>query len=1024
MAFNEDTRVKIPAILHLQRLGYDYLSLHNQNIDVATNIFVDIFEQSITKINSGVEIDDVRRLLTDVSVELENDDLGKAFYERLISQGGTKLIDFDNFNNNVFNVVTELTCKNGEDEFRPDITILINGMPLAFIEVKKPNNREGILAERNRINTRFKNDRFRKFVNITQLLIFSNNMEYDDSGLEQLQGAFYATTALNNEVYFNNFREEEEFDLNSLLLPLDSTKEDMVLVDNNNLVIKHNPEFITNKQPNSPTNRILTSLLNRDRIKTLLDFAIAYVEETNPDGTPDLQKHIMRYPQFFATKAIEKRLDTGEKRGIIWHTQGSGKTALAYYNVRYLTRYFQKKGIIPKFYFIVDRLDLLTQASSEFKNRGLVVRNVNSREEFTTEFTQNMAVHGLTGRPEITVVNIHKFKDDTRVLESTDYDVSVQRIYFLDEAHRSYDPTGSFLSNLYGSDREAIKIALTGTPLIVKKRNNEAENEDSNTTRNIFGDYIHKYYYNSSIADGYTLRLIREGIESNYKIQLENTLREIAVQHNEFNKREVLSHKRFVEPMLEYIITDLHNSRIRFGDESIGAMVVCASSDQARVMFELFNQLYTEETGDERSFTGALILHDEGTKEERKEKVKLFKKGKVDLLFVYNMLLTGFDAHRLKKLYLGRVIKAHNLLQTLTRVNRPYKDFKYGFVVDFADISKEFDATNQAYFEELNREFGENLDGENSQDVFGSLFKSEEEIEAELQQIKDKLFSYDIENAEIFSQQINQIDDREQMLEIKKVLENARNLYNLIKLLGHHEILEKVDFKKLNLLYNEAARRLDLLNLKQTLESGTENRGTLNAALEDVLFTFTKVSEEELKLADEIKDVVRNARQGLSGNFDPSDPYYITLLEEFKNLFEKCNMKEQTQDQMRENLSGFGSLLKRIRELNRKNENLRSKYRGDSKYTRTHKRLKEKGLISDKDADIFKILMGTKEKVDTAVLNSEDVVSNQGYFRSLVRQKAIITFDDVGMPVTYDAADLVQNQLSREYIDEYNGVTV
>ncbi len=79
--------------------------------------------------------------------------------------------------------------------FRPDITLLINGMPLAFIEVKKPNNQEGILAERDRINIRFKNKKFRKFINISQLLVFSNNMEYDHESIEPIQGAFYSSTS-------------------------------------------------------------------------------------------------------------------------------------------------------------------------------------------------------------------------------------------------------------------------------------------------------------------------------------------------------------------------------------------------------------------------------------------------------------------------------------------------------------------------------------------------------------------------------------------------------------------------------------------------------------------------------------------------------------------------------------------------------------------------------------------------------------------------------------------------------------
>ena len=98
--------------------------------------------------------------------------------------------------NNIYNVLTELPYQNGEDEFRPDVVMLINGMPLGFIEVKKPNNREGILAERNRINTRFKNGKFRRFVNITQILVFSNNQEYNDDSVVPIEGAFYGTLVI------------------------------------------------------------------------------------------------------------------------------------------------------------------------------------------------------------------------------------------------------------------------------------------------------------------------------------------------------------------------------------------------------------------------------------------------------------------------------------------------------------------------------------------------------------------------------------------------------------------------------------------------------------------------------------------------------------------------------------------------------------------------------------------------------------------------------------------------------------
>src|SRR5690606_23039204 len=140
----------------------------------------------------------------------------------------------ENIDNNTFQVVTELPYKNGEEVFRPDITLLINGLPLAFIEVKKPNNREGVIAERNRMQVRFANKKFRKFVNITQLMVFSNNMEYDPDDVEPVQGAFYAAPSYTHAV-FNYFREEiiEKKDLQHLLAAEVERVEDEVLKDNN-----------------------------------------------------------------------------------------------------------------------------------------------------------------------------------------------------------------------------------------------------------------------------------------------------------------------------------------------------------------------------------------------------------------------------------------------------------------------------------------------------------------------------------------------------------------------------------------------------------------------------------------------------------------------------------------------------------------------------------------------------------------------------------------------------------------------
>lgn len=925
-----------------------------------------------------------------------------------------------------------MTYKNGEDEFRPDIILLINGMPLVFIEVKKPNNRNGVIEEKERIDQkRFQNKKFHKFANITQFMVFSNNMEYDPDGIDPIQGAFYASPSYHNCI-FNYFREEEDLNLSELLSPEDDEMENFILKDNNLNVIKHSDEFLTNKDPDRPTNRILTSLCSKDRLKFILQYAIVYVKEKG-----GLQKHIMRYPQIFATKAIKRKLNEGIKKGIIWHTQGSGKTALAFYNVQYLTDYFQKKKVIPKFYFIVDRIDLLIQAKREFTARGLKVNTVDSKQKFAIEFKKITAVHNLSGKPEITVVNIQKFKDDTNVVQKMDYSIKIQRIFFLDEVHRSYNPKGSFLANLQQSDPNAIKIGLTGTPLI----------STDFYSKDLFGDYIHKYYYNMSIADGYTLKLIREEIETTYKMILAEALGQIELLQGDIKKKELYAHPIFVEPMLDYITNDLENNRLMHNEATIGGMVVCDSSDQAKTMFKIFNQKYAnnpyatiasntieirkaaedanisyraKQEQKRKVKSAALILHDVGDKDTRKKVVEDFKDGKVDLLFVFNMLLTGFDAPRLKKLYIGRVIKKHNLLQTLTRVNRTYKDFRYGYVVDFADIRQEFDATNAAYFNELQAEYGED-----EMERYSNMFKSKEEIETEIEELKEILWSFDTKNKEIFSQQVSEIDDRKKMQSIVKALSTIKSLYNLIRLYGHYELLDKIDFKQFNRLYIEAENRLALLRTKEAIETNIDSVNLLNVALEDVIFRFTKISEEELILTDQLKTTLRKTREAMASNMDKKCPKFVTLYEELERLFKSKKLNEVSQEDMKENIGTLNKIYEKIKTLNQENNRLKAKYEYDPKFTRVHKRIKEKGNISDKDSKIQSALMDIKNKADESVLKNTKLLENESYFDKEMIRIVIEQFKlKNNIPLNPESSKYINNLIVQEYINEFEGRTI
>lgn len=996
MLYNENSRVKIPALVHLTRLGYKYIKQKDCSGAYCpkTNIFKGILRDSINRLNgTALTESDVDSLVEELAIKLNTDDLGRMFYRILLSGfNGLRLIDLEDESRNSYHVVTELTYRNGEDEFRPDITLLVNGLPLAFIEVKKPNNRDGIIAEHTRMNKRFAKKVFRRFANITQIMVFSNNMEYDDNDVEPIEGAFYASSSY-EKLFFNRFREEDPT-IHSSVRPVDSNIEETILMDNDLVTIKGTEEYALNIDEHTPTNRMLTSLFTHSRFNMFLKYGFAYVERTDKNGIKTLQKHIMRYPQFFATLAIEKKLDAGVKHGIIWHTQGSGKTALAFHNVRYLRDYFQRQGKVAKFYFVVDRLDLLTQASEEFVARGLHVEKVNSKEDFIKNI-KTIGTSNNSGEDSITVVNIQKFTVES-VARKSDYDVDVQRIYFLDEAHRSYKPNGSFLANLMASDRDAVMIALTGTPLI----------GDGYNTKDVFGEYIHKYYYNRSIADGYTLKLIREGIKTEYRTKMQSILESLETEKGTLSKKDVYAHPKYVSALVEYIVEDFKHSRIAMGDSTIGGMIVCDSSSQAVKIEEELDK-YPE-------LTHELILCDVEDKETRRGYQEDFKKGKIDLLVVYNMLLTGFDAPRLKKQYLGRVIREHNLLQTLTRVNRPYKTFRYGYVVDFADIRNEFDKTNTAYFEELQSELGDGFE------KYRNIFKSQEEIEQDLKSIQDKLFLYATDNAELFSQQITALDDKGELLSLRQALDTYKELLNIMKLFGYDELAKKFSMERLHAMLTEVNNRIGIINLKQNMQKSEDMTELLNTALDQVEFHFRKVSEGEMVIADRFQDILEKTRRELERSLDPKDPEYVSLLDELKRIFKKKNIEELTADEMKEHIQDLDRIRKATAQQNLRDQMLCSKYSNDAKYMRTHKRLKASPPPIGADSVIFDVLMGVKAAVDQKVLKNQRMMDNHAFFSQEIMPSIIQSCRKSGVKPTLDQVKFIDQCISTEYFAERN----
>ena len=1069
--FSEATRVQMPAMVHLTRIGYTYFGKLNEDkngtvYDGDTNILLPIFEQQFKRLNPEHE-GEYLQVLKDIRKELNDDDLGRGFYNRLKAVSPVKLIDFDNIGNNTFHFTAEFTCKNGQDEFRPDITLFVNGLPLCFVEVKKPNNHGGMLAESTRMNKeRFPNKKFRRFINITQLMIFSNNMEYDAlGGIVPIQGAFYCTGA-RSYAQFNCFREENSS--NQKIAPynrdyryedIDKVVEEQILSDYNCQVIHTSPEYQTNLDVNTPTNRVLTSMCSPERLLYIIRYGIAYVRmEREVDGKIEStdQKHIMRYQQLFASLAIRKKLSEGVKSGVVWHTQGSGKTALSYYLTYILNDFYSKQNKVAKFYFIVDRLDLLEQATQEFEARGLVVSTANTRAELMEQFRSNQARQGASGQAEITVVNIQRFAEDKEKVRISDYATNLQRIFILDEAHRGYKPGGCFLANLFDADTDAVKIALTGTPLLKEER----------ASCKVFGNYLHTYYYDKSIADGYTLKIIREDIETSYKERLSDVYDKLdtLVQKKDIRKSEIIEHPSYVNELARYIMADLKEFRKIQGDETLGGMVICETGEQARRLYDVFQEEWQkyqpkpikvklpdgscvlgEPEVDYKSMyrplKAGIILHDTDDKETRKQIVKDFKKNMtVDVLIVFNMLLTGFDAPRLKRLYFGRKLKDHNLLQAITRVNRPYPGMRYGFVIDFADIKRNFQETNEAYLQELNRFNDVDETGEAAvTDTFTQVIEGKEEILKQMKQVRQTLFDYSYDNAEEFSSEISTEEDKAVLLDLKQALETAKNMANIVRTFGDEDMKEqfaKLEITKLPQLLSEVQRRIGIINQKEAFSANDETKTLINEAMMDIEFTFSKIGQEEMHLISggvELKEKWQRTITSFTQNFDQDDPEFISLRDAFMERFKEHGFVIDTIAKFNEETQALDEIIARLQDLQKRNNVLLKKYKGDEKFVRVHKRIREvnrqrkdkgqKPMFSFLDDEIAAILNIIKKDVDAKVYDRNDILKKDAYFGRTVMtliNGCLYQFPQIKPEM--DDYKFIKTRISQQYLNQYNAI--
>lgn len=995
--FNEDTRVKIPATIQFMRLGYEYQSLKDAQVDFETKIFVNRFKSSLERINNReISDSDILSLLAEINSLIKNNDLGKEFYKRLLSsEFPIKLLDLENYSNNDFAVVNELpfSVKEGTEEgsFRPDIVILINGMPLAFLEVKHPNNSGGIQVEFERmINKRLKNDNYKKYFNLLQVISFSNNMEYEDNDddiAEEVKAGSFYTTPNGQSTTFSFFREDiKDYHANYKLKEIEEDIIKYVVKDGGyNPAETETPEFQTNISDLTPCNRFITSFYDKERFMYMLRYGMMYLteikkrrnESTNTEEEiPIKQKHIMRYPQFFATRAILKRFQHKDKNGIIWHTQGSGKTALSAFAIPIITDYFAKKKVNTRFFFVVDRLDLMTQATTEFSNREFVVTNVSNKKEFAKELKKPLDEDN-DGIGTICIVNIHKLMDESKMpVAKNEYNVKTQRIFFVDEAHRSYKYLGEFFVNLMNCDKNGIYIAMTGTPLLTKR-------ERSNLK---FGDYIHKYFYDKSIADGYTLRIKKEQIDTTAKTEIRENL---SIENQNLDSKDVYESDDYIEGVSKYIERDFRQFRLVNNDLTIGGMIVCRSNEQARKINEWFKK-------NSRLSSGLVMSDSENNVAQnilnKQHQINFRENGYPDILVVHFMLTTGYDVKRLKKMYLLRGPKAHSLLQTISRVNRPYRspngnNFRYGYIVDFVDIEKEYDSTIDAYIKELEDDINEDSDDETS---LSGVIVDKEDIKRKFDRLVIEIKPFiPTDNIELFVTMMQHYN-KDALYKIRKLLTAIKNCLMEFRLSRAEEYIALIDGDKLNKYLNAVNDRISFINLSTNVINTLDimnNEEVIKVIYEFIKTRITILDLSKFILDDEkfevVSGVITELQKEVQKNKNKKDIKVQMLDELLKKIFDKLQVFDY--ENIEELSDELKVALEEARRINEENERLSMAYGGSFAFVKT---LSDSVIETDVDRSVIeKLLKIIYEKVKDTIYDDALILQGRSGFVAATKKK-------------------------------------
>ncbi len=686
----EDNISKYPAIELLCKLGFEYISPEDcmaQRGSLFDVLLKDILRKQLNIINQfefggitykftadNVEkaIKDLDEPLTDglvrTSEKIYNSlMLGKSYLEKLAD--GTsksfnlKYIDWEHPENNVYHVTEEFSCDSWDKQknARPDIVLFVNGIPFAVIECKAPT-----ISEEQAIEQMVRNQNkeyIQQLFKYAQIVVATN------------KNAVKYATCHTPKKFWSVWREEQ-------------TEWQDKLIE----------QHIAGREP-TVQDRGIVSLLAPERLLKLTKYFTLYDANI---------KKICRYQQFFAVEEIIKTINTNDKAGnrqsgVIWHTQGSGKSLTMVMVAKYILEEMRSHN--PRVVIVTDRKELDKQIAKTFAHTRLSPARATSGKHLIELINK--------GSADVITSIINKFNTvENSGLKNDSRDIFV----LIDESHRSN--YGSLATKMRTVFPNACYIGFTGTPLMKNEKNTMAK----------FGKLIHKYTIKDGVEDKAIVPLIYEGKfvdqnvdEGNIDLWFDQVTKRLndAQKADLRDKWSTIKRLASTDARIKRIALDVNQHFVEgYKNTGFKAMLACNFKKDAiryQKCFEEFGDLTTavvisspdmregSEEVDESSDDIVVsfwnkMMSQYGNADEYEEAIKnKFIDGEIDILIVCSKLLTGFDAPRTQVLYIDKELKDHSLLQAIARTNRLYEGKDFGLIVDYRGLINKLDSAMEVY---------------------------------------------------------------------------------------------------------------------------------------------------------------------------------------------------------------------------------------------------------------------------------------------------------------------------------------